>query len=277
MAQDQPIKRIVSAVLFIPILLFCLFYHQPWWLAILIILVAFLGTREFYRFAGIKGIAPFRIFGYLMVLLFCTNGVLLLRFTTPTQLVILLILGSFLLGIFRYTPDKNHSLLHISTTILGVLYVAFPLSLLLYIWQVPRGEYYLLWLIAITWFCDTGAYAVGSIFGKHKLYPTISPNKTIEGAIGGILFSIISAVIISWIFDRYFVIRLFNPVLNIIFAFSIAVMAQFGDLAESILKREVNLKDSGNTYTGHGGVLDIIDSLLFTSPILYLILKLLRF
>lgn len=209
-----------------------------------------------------------------MVLLFCANGALWLRFASPTQLVITLILGSFLIGIFRYNPDNNHSLLRISTTSLGVLYIAFPLSLLLYIWQIPRGEYYLFWLIGLTWFCDTGAYAVGTVFGKHKLCPAISPNKTIEGAIGGILFSLIVAVIIAWIFDRYFITQLFNPILNIIFAFSIAVIAQLGDLAESIIKREVALKDSGNTYTGHGGILDIIDSLLFTAPAFYLILKL---
>jgi phosphatidate cytidylyltransferase len=206
-----------------------------------------------------------------MVLLFCANGVL--WFASSTQLVITLILGSFLIGIFRYKPANNHSLLSISTTVLGVLYIAFPLSLLLYIWWIPRGEYYLLWLIAVTWLCDTGAYAVGSILGKHKLCPSISPNKTIEGAIGGILFSIGAALVISWVFDRYYATWLFNPRLNILFAFSLAVIAQLGDLAESILKREVALKDSGNTFTGHGGILDIIDSLLFTGPALYLILK----
>lgn len=278
MAKYQPILRITSAVLFIPILLYSLFAHlpgnQPWLLAILITIVSLLGTREFYRFAEIKGFLPFRLFGYFMVILFCANGVLLLRFASPQQLFIALVLGSFLMGIFRYNPDKNHALLRISTTVLGVLYITFPLSLILYIWQVPRGEYYILWLIGVTWFCDTGAYAVGSIFGKHKLCPTISPNKTIEGAIGGILFSLISAIIIAWIFEHYWLTQIFKPNLNLIYAFCIAVIAQLGDLAESILKREVGIKDSGNTYTGHGGILDIIDSLLFTIPALYLILKL---
>jgi phosphatidate cytidylyltransferase len=275
-AQHQPIRRILSAVLFIPILLYCLFSHTryPWALGILVTFVSFLGTREFYHFVKTKGFSPFCLFGYLMVLFFCAGGIFWPYFASPTQITIFLILGSFLFGIYKYDPENNHSLLRISTTILGVLYIALPLSLLLYIWQLPRGGYYLFWLIGVTWLCDTGAYAVGSIFGKHKLCPAISPNKTIEGAIGGILSSLIAAVIIAWIFDRSYATWLFTPVLNIIYALSLAIIAQLGDLAESILKREVALKDSGNTYTGHGGILDIIDSLLFTGPALYLILKL---
>lgn len=275
MAQHQPIRRILSAVFFIPILLYCLFSHSryPWGLGILIAFVSLLGTREFYHFVKVKGCSPFCLFGYLMALFFCACGVFWPYLASPTQITIFLILGSFLLGIYNYNPKNNHSLLRISTTVLGVLYIALPLSLLLYIWQLPRGGYYLFWLIGVTWFCDTGAYAVGTIFGKHKLCPAISPNKTIEGAIGGILFSLITAIIITWIFDHYYVTRLFSPMLNLVYAFCIAIITQLGDLAESILKREVGLKDSGNTYTGHGGILDIIDSLLFTGPALYLIMK----
>jgi phosphatidate cytidylyltransferase len=274
-AQHQPIRRILSAVLFIPILLYCLFSHSryPWALGILVTFVSLLGTREFYHFVKIKGFSPFCLFGYLMVLFFCGGGIFWPYFASPTQITIFLILGSFLFGIYKYKPENNHSLLRISTTVLGVLYVAFPLSLLLYIWQIPRGEYYLLWLVAVTWFCDTGAYAVGSIFGKHKLCPAISPNKTIEGAIGGILFSIGIALLTTWILQRYYLVWLFRPLVNVLLAIIIAGIGQLGDLAESILKREVALKDSGNTFTGHGGILDIIDSLLFTGPALYLILK----
>ncbi|MDI6784125.1 MAG: phosphatidate cytidylyltransferase [bacterium] len=270
--QNHPIHRIISTILFTPILLFCLFSRQPWWFAILVTGVAVWGIIEFYNLAGIKGFEPFRRFGYLLVLLFCLNALIKLRFATTTQLLVFLILGSFLLGIYRFNPQNNHSILRISTTVLGVLYIGFPLSLLLYIWQLPRGKFYLLWLIAVTWFCDIGTYTVGSLIGKHKLCRAISPKKTVEGCIGGILFSLGFAVIIRWIFDRYFFTPLFPPFLNLIFAFGIAIIAQLGDLAESILKREVNVKDSGETFTGHGGILDIIDSLLFTSPVLYLIL-----
>ncbi|MCX7918298.1 MAG: phosphatidate cytidylyltransferase [bacterium] len=271
--NHQPIRRIVTGVIFIPILVFCLLSNQIWWLTGIVTMVALWGINEFYNLVARKGIMPFRKFGTLMVLLFCLNGPIWLRFATPVQLIVVLILGSFLLALIRLNPDNNHSILRISTTVIGVLYIALPLGLMLYIWQIPRGGFYLLWLIAITWMCDTGAYAIGSVFGKHKLCPTISPNKTIEGCLGGLGFGILAGWVVQWIITRYFTSYLFPSVLMLLYAAGIALTAQLGDLAESVLKREVGVKDSGNTYTGHGGMLDIIDSLLFTIPVLYLILK----
>jgi len=271
--NNHPIRRIISGILFAPILLFCLFARDFWWITLLITFVAVWGIHEFYTLVSFKGFEPFRRFGYAMVLLLCLNAPIWFRFATYSQLFILLLLGSFLLAIFRFKLNHNHSMLRISTTVLGVLYIGFPLSLMLSIWELPRGGVYLLWVIAVTWFCDIGAYTVGSLFGKHKMCPNISPNKTIEGCFGGVVFSILAGIVVRWIALHFFVTALFSPFLNILFSFGISVVAQLGDLAESILKREVRVKDSGNTYTGHGGILDMIDSLLFTIPGLYLILK----
>lgn len=207
-----------------------------------------------------------------MVLLVCINAVPILTFGTTAHLIILATLGSFLIALFRFKPLNNHSVLRISTTLLGVLYIGLPFSLLLSIRSLPSGSFYLLWVIAVTWFCDIGAYAIGSWIGKHKLCPAISPNKTIEGAVGGILFSLGIAIFVQWLVLRYFNYSLFPARLTLVYAFVIAIFAQLGDLAESILKREVGVKDSGNSITGHGGILDIIDSLLLTIPAMYLIL-----
>lgn len=272
----NPIHRILTTLLFIPFLLFCLFSKQVWWLTFLVTIVALWAIIEFYNLVSFKGWHPFRKFGCFMVILICVNTHPQFTFATLEQVLILLILGSFLLGIWRFSASggqNEHSILRIASTVLGVLYIGLPLSLLIYLHHLRFGYLYIIWLIAITWFCDTGAYIIGSLIGKHKLCPKISPNKTIEGAVGGMVFGLITAVAIQWFAIRYFHRRLFPTELNLIYAFGIAISANLGDLAESILKREVGLKDSGNSVPGHGGMLDIIDSLLFTSPVLYLILK----
>ncbi|HEY8311879.1 MAG TPA: phosphatidate cytidylyltransferase, partial [Gemmatimonadaceae bacterium] len=168
-------------------------------------------------------------------------------------------------------------LLAAATTVFCVAYV----GLIAYVYDIrfddyvvdARGGTVLVMLpILLTWATDVGAYAFGRMFGKHKLMPSVSPGKTVEGAVGGMLLS----VLIGWLYVRFLLHPLAQlallPLATIVFAVCVSAVAQIGDLAESLLKREAGVKDSSAIIPGHGGVLDRFDSLLFVLPVAALLL-----
>lgn len=130
-----------------------------------------------------------------------------------------------------------------------------------------HGLHFILFALLVVWLTDTGAYIFGRLFGKHKLWPLISPNKTIEGFIGGIISSLIVAVIFGQSFDMHVSLWLLIPLTMLL-----SMFGQLGDLVESGLKRHFGVKDSGNVMPGHGGILDRFDSFIFVLPLLNLFL-----
>ena len=168
----------------------------------------------------------------------------------------------------------------IAYTLLGVVYIPFLASFttkLLYI--TPQtgtgaitGHFYLLFLVLVTKFSDCGAYLVGSLFGKHRMIPHISPKKTWEGFGGALLLSVAGSLALLKIFPTR--LALISPAHGIILGLLLSVVAVIGDLAESIIKRSTTTKDSGHFLPGIGGAMDLIDSLLFTGPVFYLYLRL---
>lgn len=161
----------------------------------------------------------------------------------------------------------NDSFTVLSRLVFGAFYVGFLVAHLLLLWFLPEGNYWLVILVAITAGSDSGAYYAGRKFGKRKLCPRISPNKTVEGAIGGFISSALVAVI--------FALLLLDSV-NWLVLIPVAVLLTgvgiLGDLCESLIKRACDIKDSGRILLGHGGVLDRIDSLILTAPLLYYLL-----
>lgn len=184
------------------------------------------------------------------------------------ELGMLVALFSFLLLMIGKYPKV--SIEDISLNLLALLYIGWTLVHILLIRNLTNGFLLLILLFIIIWATDTGAYFSGRFFGKHKLALKLSPKKTVEGAIGGLLFSILSAVI----FNLYY--QIFSVGLIILIAFIISIMGQLGDLIESSLKRFVNIKDSGKIIPGHGGILDRFDSTITTAPILYYFVVLLQ-
>lgn len=155
---------------------------------------------------------------------------------------------------------------------MGLIYVALPLGMICAINSFNDGKYLLLGMFIMIWMSDTGAFLVGSAIGRHKLFPRISPNKSWEGFIGGLLFSVLSAIVLKYVFPDYYWSMSMVALCGM--GLIVSIFATWGDLIESMIKRTVGVKDSGNLIPGHGGILDRIDSLLLVSPatLFYLII-----
>ena len=146
----------------------------------------------------------------------------------------------------------------------GMLYIGLTLSYLVAVRLQPEGESFLFFLLLVTWAADTGAYYVGTLYGRRALAPRISPKKTVEGLIGGVIGATIVAFVARWTF-----IPTFTNLDTLVLAVVLTLAGLWGDLVESAMKRSAGVKDSGGLLPGHGGMLDRLDSLLFTAPAFY--------
>jgi len=188
-----------------------------------------------------------------------------------TSFLILFVLG---LCLRQFVSRSNTAgMVAISTTLFGLMYVPWLLNFIQKINFFPhvQGHYYLLYFLLITKLSDTGAYAIGSLIGRHKMIPRISPGKTWEGFVGALVFSTLA----SLLFVHFFGSRMagMNWQHAIILGIILGIGAVVGDLIESLFKREAGVKDSGKFFPGIGGILDLLDSLLFNAPIMYVCLR----
>lgn len=179
-------------------------------------------------------------------------------------IVTLFIMIMFILAV---TCHKTVKFSDISILLFATLYISMGMLHIRLLHSGSLGLAMVFVALVAAFLTDTGAYFTGYFFGKHKLIPEISPKKTVEGAIGGVVTAVVSLVVYAWILD-FFGIK--TNILNIIITGVIAsVVSQFGDLSASMIKRELGIKDYGEIMPGHGGVLDRLDSLLFVAPIIY--------
>jgi len=172
-----------------------------------------------------------------------------------------------LLFLFRL-PEISEVHNRLGWIILGLVYVPFLLGHLIPLRMLPQGREWIFLTLITIMSCDSFAYFVGRALGRHKLYPAVSPNKTIEGALGGLFGAVLAVLIVKYTFLPE--IGLFGAVL---IGLLLGVMGQLGDLFESLLKRACQVKDSGTMIPGHGGILDRLDSLLFAFPLVYYIAR----
>lgn len=264
-------KRVVSAIIGIPVLIFTVYKGGLLFLA-LVSIVAFLGLHEFYGLIQKKGI-------HLSKVIFLTNGLIFVFLSLANinnglifDLFLFYILISILISqLFR--SNQSNPLLSTSLSLLGILYVGWLAAHLLYLRGLPGGFFYVILVLLVTWANDTGAYFVGINLGKRKLCPHISPNKTIEGSLGGLISSLVAIFIIGFWINNTSPQFTFSLIELLVLGIIISMAAQFGDLVESLFKRDADLKDSSNLIPGHGGILDRFDSLLFTAPVVYYYLR----
>ncbi len=252
----QLLKRLGWSAILIAISIYTIFL-SPWWV-FLIVVEAFviLGLIEYFNLAQKKDFFTNRYLGL-------TFGALLpLPFYFPGEVVILTaaVLCLFVFNFHRHL--KHHAIVSSALTLFGLVYVAWFFSFLTKIRALEHGALWIFYLILIIKAGDAGAYFIGKSFGTHKYIVHVSPNKSVEGAVAGFLVTVASSVL-----SKFYLIHV--PILHLaILGVVFGILGQLGDLAESLLKRDAGVKDSGN-IPGLGGVLDVIDSLLLTIPVLY--------
>jgi phosphatidate cytidylyltransferase len=270
--DDSVAKRVLASMIFIPCLIIIARRGGYYYLALIDIMIL-IGLWEFYRMMEAKGLKPYKMMGILSGLalswyVFFQQGIY------ANVLLSVIFIGIMVLELAR--KEKGLAVYHISVTLFGVFYVAWLGSHLILLRELPHlkgldyslGFSFVIITFALTWCYDTGAYFIGSWLGRHPLLPSVSPGKTLEGAVGGIVSSIIGIIVARATIAPYITLPQ-----AIGLAFAASVIGQLGDLSESMIKRDVKIKDSSKTIPGHGGVLDRFDSLLFTAPMIYYFLK----
>ena len=226
--------------------------------------ISLIGMFELYRVMGIEKKAP-GIAGYLA----CLGYYGLVWFEGQHYVTLLAIAALMvLMSIYVFTFPK-YGTEQITVAFFGIFYLGIMLSYLYQVRAMADGKY-LVWLILLSsWGCDTFAYCVGKLFGKHKMTPKLSPKKTVEGAVGGI----VGAAVLGFLYGTFFknnMIQVTNPgVISAAACAIAAVISMVGDLAASAIKRNHDIKDYGNLIPGHGGILDRFDSMIFTAPAIY--------
>lgn len=280
MAVPETIQRVAVALVAIPVVAGAA-YLGGWALAAMVAAMALIAAGEFYRMCEAKGRHPLSGLGIpaaaALVLLAAVRPELGPGASGETVAVALLLLAATAAAIWARGVEGD-PLVAIGTTVFGALYTGALLGYAVYLRHLPEvagawhGAALLFVPLLLTWTNDTFAYFVGRAFGAHKLIPSVSPGKTVEGAVGGLLGTIAVAVAYAaWLagFPTYGMEVGEAIVLGVL----ISVAAQVGDLVESLLKRDAGVKDSGFLFPGHGGALDRVDSLLFTLPVAYVYLR----
>ena len=281
------LRRLFSTLLLWAVVIGAMFSNNPYISdGVFVLLIATLsvaGLAEFYGLAEKRGLACFKYSGII-------GGVLLMVGTflnvtghlgmnnSParvndfeTGFLILFVLGLCLRQLFA--QDSPAGLTAIAVTLFGLMYVPWLLNFIQKINFFPHveGKYFLLYFIVLTKFSDMGAYLVGSLIGRHKMIPRISPGKTWEGFAGAIVVSTGTSLVFVHFLGSH--MAGMNTLHAVILGIVLSSTAVIGDLIESLFKRECGAKDSGSVLPGIGGVLDLLDSILFNAPLMYLYLR----
>ena len=252
-------KRVLSAIVLIPIVGAGVYLGEGWLFAF-VALAGLLAGYEYLKMMRGADLVPSYAFGLLLVTVFVVDAqwpqVGLLE-----RGLILLSLGLLAAQVFQ--GNAPGSLVNWALTIAGGVYVGFSIGHFVKLRAMDNGMYWLALALLGTWICDSGAYFVGKAYGKRPFFPRISPKKTWEGAIAGLVTGVITVVLLG-----HFMLGL-SIGWGVLLGVLLVLAATFGDLAESVIKRQVGVKDSGALIPGHGGVLDRVDSLLFVVPLVY--------
>ncbi|MBU2102950.1 MAG: phosphatidate cytidylyltransferase [Candidatus Omnitrophota bacterium] len=261
-------KRILTSLFLGLLTVFSIIHYRLF--GVIVTLFIFIALYEFFYMVEKKRVRLFKPFG-LLVGLFIPITIYFRVSIGEGWQFLFVVIGLFLLFLLELTKKDTHqTILSISATVFGIIYIAWCFSFLLKIRQLPHGALLVGFLLVVTKSSDIGAYLLGKKYGKTLLLERVSPQKTFEGALGGFLASLAAGLIFSVFvtsipfMEKFFLIML------------IAIVSQLGDLFESLIKRDCEVKDSGRILPGMGGVLDVIDSIIFTAPTFYLYITMMR-
>jgi phosphatidate cytidylyltransferase len=262
-------QRIITALLGVAVIIFGVVFSEWTYFAVFFI-ICFFSLREFYALSGLDGMVPLKTFGTICGLVIYCLSFLIEQGTISYRYYFLFFPMISLVYIIKlYKKLERKPFTNIAFTFLGIFYVAMPFALL-NIAAFENGSYnfeIIFGCLFILWATDTGAYFAGTLFGKRKLFERISPKKSWEGALGGAVLALIFAYIMAINFHTL----AFWQWMSI--AVLIIVGGVYGDLVESLLKRSIEIKDSGDALPGHGGFLDRFDGLLISAPFIVAFLE----
>jgi phosphatidate cytidylyltransferase len=263
------LARILTAIVGIPIVFLCIFLGNVLFYLMMFV-VSFFCVYEYLNIS--KKYNPHVLISLVMAVLFFVFLQFFNNFTvnkvTFSAIVILLVL--FVKEVFGENP--KFAVERIAVSFLGAFFIPLSLMHMVYLRNLYGGREIIFFVFLVVWILDTAAYTFGFMFGKHKLVEHISPKKTVEGAIIGIIFGLLTAVICRTMFMS----DILSMHDSIVLGFIISIVGQFSDLVESLIKRDGDIKDSGKTIPGHGGFFDRFDSYIFAAPAVYYVLKFLE-
>ncbi|MCC5919519.1 MAG: phosphatidate cytidylyltransferase [Cyclobacteriaceae bacterium] len=263
-------QRVIAAIIGAAVLITCIAYG-PYSYFIIFLVLCILAQLEFYKLTGLDGMVPLKSYGtFLGALMFTLVFLIEMGHIKWDYLFILFpfFAGIFLIKLYKKQDKKPFT--NIGITFLGLIYVALPLCLLT-VSAFHKGSYtyeLVLGLLLILWASDTGAYFAGTKFGKTKLFERVSPKKSWEGSIGGLILALAMSMGI------YYFTELFTAYHWGFIALLVVIAGTYGDLVESLFKRSIAIKDSGSFIPGHGGFLDRFDGLLLATPFIVVFLRL---
>lgn len=267
------VERLLTAILFVIVLIGSILLSE-FASSILFFFIILLCQNEFYNFFKLTNYFPQRNIGMIGGIVFFFANVITRQLDNDKNALFLIIPVIFLIFVVELFRKRPHPIQNIAATILGIIYIAVPMTLLhelaFYDNYSFHGEYnhqILLGFFLILWANDTGAYLLGRKFGKHQLFSRISPKKTWEGTIGGLLMGLLLGYVNSLLFDSLSFINW------MILALLVVTFGSLGDLVESLFKRSLEIKDSGKLLPGHGGVLDRFDGIFIAAPMVYAFLR----
>lgn len=253
-----------------------------WYFIVFFGLISIIALNEFYRLSNastggenVTTLVVDMVGGLIVCVgLGCVNMSLMPPFMTAVMggtfftIYMLYLIVRLVMQLYN---QENSPLTNMAYSYMGQMYIALPLGLMSMYYTLNDGKALLMTMFIMIWLNDTGAFLVGSMIGKHKLFPRISPKKSWEGFVGGVVFSILAGVIVKLCFPDFFETISMPSLCGL--GLVVGIFATWGDLVESLIKRTLGVKDSGNILPGHGGILDRIDSLLLVVPasLLYLI------
>ena len=265
-------KRSISGLLFATVLLGAIVFG-PWSFALLFGLFSVFILREFYQLSKTAGVSPQKTVGLVIGGLIFLSTFLYAKGIISVNMLGIYLAMLFVVPAFELFRAKKNALENIAVTLFGILYVTFSFSLFNFLVfpDFPLSDQYnptlLVFLFILIWAYDSGAYLFGITFGKHRLFERISPKKSWEGFFGGWFLSMVLAFAMNRLFPTYDLYFL------LLIATTVTITGTLGDLIESMIKRNLGLKDSGKFLPGHGGLLDRFDSILFASPFVYLVVQ----
>lgn len=262
-------KRLISTGIGLIILFLVIFSNNMVIFNLALTIIAEIGIYEFYNAFKNKKMKPIEILGYIVTLgLFFVND----DYERIKNILILILPISILILFSKSVfSDMKNNIQDIMITIFGMLYIPFFLMFLTLTRQLEFGEYYIWFVLTGAWVTDSFAYLIGSKIGKHK-FSKISPNKSVEGAIGGM----VTTAAFYGIFTYYLISNVgleLNCMGMVIIGAIVSIISQIGDLAASSIKRYCDIKDFGSIMPGHGGILDRFDSIIMISPFVYMFLQ----